>query len=388
MMTRATLLDPLPLAQEMIRCPSIYPDDAGCLQALAKVLGELGFDCQMVPAQTAEGQSFPNLYAKLGHGAPHLCFLGHSDVVPPGDLAAWSADPFAAQVTDGKLMGRGVVDMKGGIAAFVAAAARLLDKGGLEHGSLSILIAGDEETGRGAGTKALVEWAREWGEVWDWCLVGEPSNPSRLGQGIKIGRRGSLCGRLSVSGVQGHSAYPDKADNPVHKLLKLLDSLTAEPLDTGNESFQPSDLQITSVDVGNQVFNLIPAQARAMFNVRFNTEHSAQSLQKLLRRRLEETGLAFELTIEVHGEAYLCQEGRLSRAVGEAVARVTGLTPELSTVGGFSDGRFIKDYCPVVEFGLISQSAHQVDEWAEVEDLEKLTQVYELVLQDLLATSS
>lgn len=385
-MIRSSLLDPLPLAQKMIRCPSIYPDDAGCLQALAEVLGQLGFDCQMVLAQTAEGQSFPNLHARLGHDAPHLCFLGHSDVVPPGDLAAWSADPFAAQVTDGKLWGRGVVDMKGGIAAFVAAVARLLDKGGLGHGSLSILVAGDEETGRGAGAKALVEWARERGEVWDWCLVGEPSNPAQLGQAIKIGRRGSLGGRLSVSGVQGHSAYPEKADNPVHKLLKLLDSLIAEPLDAGNPSFQPSDLQITSVDVGNEVFNLIPAQARAMFNVRFNTEHSPESLQELLRRRLAEAGLVFELTVEVHGEAYLCQEGRLSQAVAEAVARGTGLTPELSTVGGFSDGRFIKDHCPVVEFGLVSQSAHQVDEWAALDDLEKLTQVYGLALEDLLAT--
>ncbi len=384
-MTRLNLLDPLPLAQEMIRCPSVYPDDAGCLEVLAEALEPLGFDCQTILAQTAEGRDFPNLYAKLGSGGPHLCFLGHSDVVPPGDRDAWSADPFAAEVREGRLMGRGAADMKGGIAAFVSSVARILDRGDALPGSISVLIAGDEETGRGAGAQALVAEAQARGEAWDWCLVGEPSNPDHLGQALKIGRRGSLCGSLKVNGVQGHSAYPEKANNPVPKLLRLLNSLIAQPLDQGNERFQPSDLQITSVDVGNPVFNLIPARAEARFNVRFNSEHSPQGLQELLLKRLSDTGLAYELDMEVHGEAYLTQEGRLSRALRKAVEQVTGVTPELSTGGGFSDGRFFKDLCPVVEFGLISQSAHQVDERADLEDLEKLTQVYEQVLRELLS---
>jgi succinyl-diaminopimelate desuccinylase len=373
------LTDPVALTQALIRCPSVTPADNGALGVVADALAALGFECHRLTFEETGSEPVANLYARLGEGAPHFAFAGHSDVVSPGDPAAWRVDPFAGEVQGGVLYGRGAVDMKGAIGAFVAATARFL----AEHrpaGSISCLITGDEEGPAINGTRKLLAWLKERGTRLDACVVGEPTNPTQLGEMIKIGRRGSLNGWLTVHGVQGHAAYPERAENPIPRLLAMLRVLSAEPLDAGSAYFQPSELVITSIDVGNRASNVIPSEARATFNVRFNDRHSASSLEARLRRLLDTGGGRYDLRIEVSGEAFVTEPGPFSELLESLIERELGVTPELSTTGGTSDARFIKDVCPVVEFGLVGATIHQVDERVDLADLEGLTRVYRALL--------
>ncbi len=374
------LADPLPLARALIRRPSVTPVDAGALAVLAEALTALGFVCH--PLIFADGGvPIHNLYARWGEGSPHLCFAGHTDVVPPGQ--GWTVDPFAGEIIGETLFGRGAVDMKGAIACFVAAVARFLADGPVA-GSISLLITGDEEGRAEDGTVKVLEWLAARGERPDGCVVGEPTNPRFLGEMMKIGRRGSLNARLTVVGTQGHVAYPHLADNPIPRLLAMLAAVTATPLDQGSAHFQASTLVVTTVDVGNPVTNIIPAQAEAAFNIRFNDLHSGKSLEEGLRRTLDAIGGEYHLTVAVSGESFVTQPGALSAAVAAAARAVTGREPDLSTTGGTSDARFITHLCPVVEFGLANATMHKSDEQVPVADLHALTEIYRLVLDQLV----
>ena len=376
--------DPLALAQALIRRPSITPADAGALGVLEAALAPLGFVCHRLPRQAPGTAAVENLYARLGSGAPHFCFAGHTDVVPPGDAAGWSVDPFGGEVAGGRLFGRGAADMKGAIAAFVAALARLVAERGPPSGSVSLLITGDEEGDATNGTKALLPWLADRDEVPDFCVVGEPTSVRELGDVVKIGRRGSLNGVLTVLGAQGHVAYPERADNPLPRLVRMLDSLVDVMLDEGTAHFPPSSLVLTSIDTGNPVTNVIPAEASARFNIRFNTLYTAEGLEGWLRKRFDSVGGAYRLDLSLSGEAFVTEPGPLTRRVAAAIAAVTGRQPEFNTGGGTSDARFIKDLCPVVEFGLVGQSMHKVDENVPLGDLERLTAIYAALLADLV----
>jgi len=361
-------VDPLPLAQTLIRCPSVTPADGGAQDVLAAALEALGFQVWHLPFGTT-----PNLFARRGEGGTHFCFAGHTDVVPPGP--AWDSDPFGGEVRGGVLYGRGACDMKGAVAAFVAA---VTDHKGL--GSISLLITGDEEGPATDGTVRVLEWMAEHGHIPDLCLLGEPTNPARLGEVIKIGRRGSLNAGIAVHGTQGHAAYPHRADNPVHRLLRALSALIATPLDVGSEWFEPSSLQVTSVDVGNPVTNVIPGSATARLNIRFNDRHTGAALEAWLRATLMKHAERFDLDVAVSGEAFLTAPGPLVDRLAAAVAGATGITPRLDTGGGTSDARFIARYCPVAEFGLVGATMHQADERVPVEELRHLARIYGAVL--------
>ena len=378
------LAHPLALARALIRCESVTPADGGALDVLQRALQTLGFTCHRLPFEEPGTAPVDNLYAKRGESRPHFCFAGHTDVVPTGERAVWTRDPFAAVVEDGVLYGRGASDMKGAIAAFVAAAARF-GAAGAGAGSLSLLITGDEEGPAVNGTRKVLDWLAERGEMLDACLVGEPTNPEELGEMVKIGRRGSLNGTLRVAGRQGHVAYPALADNPLPRLVALLNALLALTLDEGTDHFQPSRLELTSIDVGNEATNVIPGAATARFNVRFNDRHTGASLERTIRACLDATGEPYDLTIEVSGEAFVTPPGRLSTIIAEAVAAVTGMTPTLSTTGGTSDARFIKDHCPVAEFGLLSRTMHRTDECVPVDALERLADIYLGILERYFA---
>jgi len=378
------LTDPVALAQRLIRCRSITPEDDGAIAVVADALTSLGFTCHRLTFAEKGTAPVDNLYARLGEDAPNLAFAGHTDVVPPGDPAAWRVDPFAGEVIDGMLYGRGAADMKGGIACFVAAIAQALEQRS-PAGSISLLITGDEEGPAINGMPKLLGWLAEEGERLDACILGEPTNPRRIGEMIKIGRRGSLVGQLRVKGIQGHTAYHEQADNPIPKLLALLGQLIGEPLDGGNDRFEPSRLEITSVDVGNPASNVIPGEARATFNVRFNDQHTANSLEAELRRRLDATRMPHRLEITSASEAFHTLPGPLTELLESVVERELGIVPELSTSGGTSDARFIKEACPVVEFGLVSATIHQVDERVSVKDLYSLTKVYRSLLEQYFA---
>ena len=373
---------PLALARALIRCESVTPADGGALDVLQGALEALGFTCHRLPFEEPGTAPVDNLYARRGAGRPNFCFAGHTDVVPTGDRAAWTREPFAAQVEDGVLYGRGASDMKGAIAAFVAAVARF---GVTGSGSISLLITGDEEGPAINGTRKVLDWLAERGETLDACLVGEPTNPEELGEMVKIGRRGSLNGTLRVAGRQGHVAYPMLADNPLPRLVALLDALLALTLDDGTDHFQPSRLELTSIDVGNEATNVIPAAAAARFNVRFNDRHTGASLERTIRACLDAVGAPYDLATQVSGEAFVTPPGRLSAIIAESVAAVTGMTPTLSTTGGTSDARFIKDHCPVAEFGLIGRTMHRTDECVPVEAVERLADIYLGVLERYFA---
>ena len=360
--------DPVPLAQALIRCASITPADAGAQDVLAAALEALGFEVWRLPFGTT-----PNLFARRGTAGTHLCFAGHTDVVPPG--VAWSADPFGGEVRDGVLYGRGACDMKGAIAAFVAA---VTSYRGL--GSISLLITGDEEGPATDGTIRVLEWMAARGHIPDLCLVGEPTNPQRLGEVIKIGRRGSLNAAITVHGVQGHAAYPHRADNPVHRLVHGLSALIAASLDNGSEWFEPSTLQVTSVDVGNPATNVIPATATARLNIRFNNLHTGAALETWMKATLAQHIERFDLDVTISGESFLTAPGPLVDRLAAAVAEGSGMTPRLDTGGGTSDARFIARYCPVAEFGLVGATMHQADERVPVEELRHLTRIYGAVL--------
>lgn len=371
----------LELAQALIRCPSVTPEDAGALDTLQSALEALGFTCHRMVFEDENTPPVDNLYARLGEAAPNFCFAGHTDVVPVGDRNGWTVDPFGAEIIDGTLFGRGAADMKAAIACFVEAAGRFLDRRGKDFGgSISLLITGDEEGPSINGTRKVLGWMSETGETLDACIVGEPTNPNHLGDMVKIGRRGSLSGWVTVYGVQGHTAYPHLADNPLPRLLQMLTRLIEDELDQGTDHFQPSNLQITSIDVGNSATNIIPASGTACFNIRFNDTHSGESLMQRIRKLFDSVTDDYELEFQLTGEAFLTPPGKLSDILAGAIKDVTGKTPELSTTGGTSDARFIKDFCAVAEFGLISQTMHKVDERAAIADIEALTDIYEAVL--------
>ncbi|HEV3176407.1 MAG TPA: succinyl-diaminopimelate desuccinylase [Stellaceae bacterium] len=374
-------VDPAALAAELIRCPSVTPKDAGAIDVLVRALDRLGFACTKLEFTEPDTEPVLNLYARLGRSGRNFCFAGHTDVVPVGRRESWTVDPFGAEVIDGALYGRGAADMKGGIAAFVAAVARFLGtRAGVFDGSISLLITGDEEGVSINGTRKVLDWLQEQGERLDACVVGEPTSAKILGDMVKIGRRGSLTGTITVKGVQGHTAYPHLADNPVHRMVTMLHSLTAEPLDNGTEHFQPSTLQLTTTDVGNPASNVIPGEARAVFNIRFNDRWSSKTLQEWIESKLAAAGGNRELKVHVSGESFLTPPGSVSEILTRAIRQVTGRTPELSTTGGTSDARFIHRHCPVAEFGLVGLTMHKVDERVPVADLAVLADIYRAVL--------
>jgi succinyl-diaminopimelate desuccinylase len=378
--------DPVDLAQALIRRPSVTPSDGGALDVLEAALRKLGFACRRLPFEEPGHARVDNLYARLGDKPPHFCFAGHTDVVPIGNPDNWSVDPFAAEIKGERLYGRGAADMKTAIAAFVAAVERFLKarKGKLD-GSISFLITGDEEADAVNGTVKMLGWLKEHGEVPDVCLVGEPTNQKTLGETIKIGRRGSLTAALTVFGTQGHSAYAHLADNPIPRLMKMLGALIDKPLDKGNAHFPPSDVIVTTIDVGNTASNLIPSRAEARINIRFNDAHTGASLERLMHQRFDAVGGRYELAVRVSGEAFLTPVGPLARGVAAAVKKVTGREPKFATDGGTSDARFIKDYCPVVEFGMTNETAHKTDENSLVADVRLLADIYEAVIDGYFA---
>ena len=377
--------DPVAIASELIRCRSITPDEGGALSYLQELLTRSGFEVHR--AIFAEPGTAPvdNLYARIGSARPNLLFAGHTDVVPPGNESAWSHPPFAGEVAEKGLYGRGAVDMKGGIACFVAAALDYLEAhGGKPKGSISLLITGEEESVAVNGTVKLLKWAGDRGESFDHCILGEPSNLEVIGDTIKVGRRGSLNGTLIVTGRQGHVAYPERSDNPIPGLVSLIAALQA-PLDEGNEHFSPSHLEFTSVDVGNTTVNLIPGEARARFNIRYNDRHSQTALKTLIERRAKTAAAghvrySFEWQPS-NADVFVTKPGAFTELASVAIAEITGLHPKLSTSGGTSDARFIKDYCPVLEFGLVGQTMHQVDERVPLADLTTLTAIYRRIIE-------
>jgi len=376
--------DPLAIARNLLRCRSVTPEDGGALGYLQDVLAKAGFAVHRMTFAEPGSAPIDNLYARIGIAQPNLVFAGHTDVVPAGDETKWSHAPFAGEVASDMLYGRGAVDMKGGIACFVAAALDYLAGGKPKKGSLSLLITGDEESVAVNGTVKLLKWAAERGETFDHCILGEPSNVDVLGDTIKAGRRGSLNGTLIVTGRSGHVAYPDRADNPIRGLVTLIAALQA-PLDQGSAQFDPSNLEFTSVDVGNPTVNLIPGEARARFNIRHNDCHSQTALKTLIERRAHDAAAGriryvFEWQPS-NADVFVTKPGPFTELAAAAIAEVTGRKPKLSTSGGTSDARFIKDYCPVLEFGLVGQTMHAVDERTPVADLVALTAIYRRIIE-------
>ncbi|MCY1128171.1 succinyl-diaminopimelate desuccinylase [Frigidibacter sp. RF13] len=375
-------IDPIALTADLIRCPSVTPEEGGALQLLEKLLSGAGFDCTRV-----DRNGTPNLFARWGRPCANRTFgfNGHTDVVPVGDAAAWTRDPFCGEIHDGWLWGRGATDMKSGVAAFVAAAIDFV-RNTPPDGAIILTITGDEEGPGKDGTVALLDWMKAKGEAMSVCLVGEPTSPERLGDMMKIGRRGSLTCFIEATGVQGHSAYPHRAKNPLHALVRLLDRLASHELDRGTDHFDASTLALTTIDCGNPAGNVIPARASARLNIRFNDAHSVASLSKWLRAEAAqveaETGVKFTLTIDISGESFLTPPGDFTRLVAGSVKAETGLDPALSTSGGTSDARFVKDHCPVVEFGLVGKTMHQVDERVEVAQIGQLKAIYSRILTD------
>ena len=376
-MSGNTAHDPLALAQSLLRCASVTPADAGAQDVLAGALEAIGFTV----TRLRYGE-IANLFARIGTEAPHICFAGHTDVVPEG-ASTWTSGPFAGDIRDGVLYGRGACDMKGAIASFAAAAADHL-KGGAPKGSISLLITGDEEGPAIDGTVRVLEWMQANNQVPDFCIVGEPTNPVALGDMIKVGRRGSVNMTLTVHGTQGHVAYPHRVDNPVHRLVRIAAALTAAPIDAGSAFFEPTSIQITSIDVGNSATNVVPASAKLMLNIRFNERHSGASLAAWVRATAERHAERFDLDVSISGESFLTPVGPEIEALTAAIAEATGREPKLDTGGGTSDARFIARYCPVAEFGLVGQTMHQVDECVPVDELRDLARIYRAVLGKLL----
>jgi succinyl-diaminopimelate desuccinylase len=383
------MTDAVSITRDLIRCRSVTPADAGALGVLENILKAAGFEIHRVTFSEPGTADVDNLYARIGTSAPHITFAGHTDVVPPGDETAWSHGAFSGEIKDGFVYGRGAVDMKGGIACSVAAVLEhLAANGGKPRksgaGSISFLITGDEEAISVNGTVKLLPWVAARGETFDHCVLGEPSNVEELGDCIKIGRRGSQSGTLVVDGLQGHVAYPHRAANPVPDISRLVVALSDEPLDHGSAQFQPSNLEFTSIDVGNTASNVIPGQARAKFNIRFNDNHTQETLRALVEARLTKAcGNRIKARIEweySNSNVFVTKPRPFTDLAVSAIEQVTGRTPELSTSGGTSDARFISSYCPVIEFGLVGQTMHQIDERTPVSDLEKLTKIYRGVL--------
>ncbi|WP_422010520.1 succinyl-diaminopimelate desuccinylase [Reyranella sp.] len=384
--------DVIELTRTLVRCESVTPREAGALQLLEQTLAPLGFACERMDFTEAGTDDVANLYARIGTGGKHFCFAGHSDVVPVGDLSSWTIGPFAAELSGGYLFGRGAADMKGAIAAFTDAASRFLSRRGRDFGgSISLLITGDEEGPAVNGTVKMLQRLADRGETIDACIVGEPTSSKRFGDMMKIGRRGSMTVDLVVRGVQGHVAYPERLDNAVHRLSAIIEALVREPIDKGSTHFQPTSLQFTTVDVGNPATNIAPGVAKARFNTRFNDLWTSKTLLAHLKERIERANEALggngtvDYSVQVSGESFYTPPGPLSDLVAGAVRDVAGVETELSTTGGTSDARFIRSYCPVLEFGLVGESMHKVDEKSAVADLKMLARVYETVLDRYFA---
>ncbi len=374
-------IDPVSLTADLIRCPSVTPEEGGAIELLERLLEMNGFSCTRI----TRGQ-VSNLFAKWGSGKNGRVFgfNGHTDVVPVGDLSSWSVDPFGAEVKEGFLYGRGATDMKSGVAAFVAAAIDFVNNNPPD-GSVIITITGDEEGDAEDGTAAILDWMKQNGEKIDHCLVGEPTSPSKMGEMMKIGRRGSMTAKVIATGIQGHSAYPDRAKNPILAMVKLLDILASHQLDTGTEHFDPSTLAITSVDTGNKASNVIPASTTATINIRFNDSHSGSSLISWLEEEIDkvsaEYGIQFKTDFKITGESFITPPGELSELISEAVKKELGVQPKLSTTGGTSDARFIKNICPVTEFGLVGKTMHAIDERVEINQINQLKEIYTRILE-------
>jgi succinyl-diaminopimelate desuccinylase len=375
------LISELKLAKELIRKPSVTPKDAGAINILAKNLKSLGFKCHLVNFKNVK-----NLYAKLGASSPNFCYAGHTDVVPPGNIDDWSINPFKPAIKNNKLIGRGANDMKSSIACFVAAVSRFKVKNKKFGGSISLLITGDEEGVAINGTKKVVEYLRKKKEKIDFCIVGEPTNPNKLGEMIKIGRRGSITGRLAIFGTQGHVAYPDRANNPSDTMVKILKKIKEIKLDKGTKNFQASNLEITKINIDNHADNVIPGLAEAVFNIRFNDKHSSNSLKrklnKIFKSMIKQTKCKFNISYQVSGEAFLTKPNRTTYMVQNTIKKITKIKPKLSTTGGTSDARFIRKIAPCLEFGLVGKTMHKVDESVPLSDLKKLTTIYLNILEN------
>ena len=384
----STGLDPVALTSALVRCRSITPAEAGTLDLLGRVLEEIGFKVDRVPLQAEGTERVDNLFARLGDSGPHLAFAGHVDVVPPGDTDAWKHDPFGGEVQDGFLYGRGAADMKSGIACFVAAAAAYFARHGKpERGSVSLILTGDEEGPATNGTQPLLRWMEENGHRPDACLVGEPTSVDRNGDMMKVGRRGSANGWLVVEGRQGHTAYPHRADNPAHRIVHMLERILASPIDAGTAFFEPSNLQLTTIDIGNPSGNVIPAEASARFNIRYNDLQDRDRLEAWLRAHCDAVGGPYTLELTSSGDAFLTPPGPFTDLVAGAAEASLGVQPEASTSGGTSDARFIKQYCPVVELGLVGKTMHQVDERVTTADILSLTRCYQTILERWFASA-
>ena len=374
-------INELKLAKELIRIPSITPKDAGAINLLAKNLRSLGFKCQII-----NFKNIKNLYAKLGKSSPNFCYAGHTDVVPPGNINDWSVNPFRPTVKNNKLIGRGANDMKASIACFVAAVSKFKMKNKKFKGSISLLITGDEEGVAINGTKKVVKYLKRKREKINFCLVGEPTNPNKLGEMIKIGRRGSITGRLTIIGTQGHVAYPNRANNPSHTMVKILKKIKEIKLDNGTKNFQPSNLEITKINIENYADNVIPGSAEAVFNIRFNNKHSSSSLKRklnsLFKSITKKNKCKFNIKYEVSGEAFLTKPNKTTYMVQNIVKKITRIKPKLSTTGGTSDARFIRKIAPCLEFGLVGKTMHKIDESVSLSDLKKLTSIYANILEN------
>ena len=371
----------LKLAKELIRKPSITPKDAGAINLLAKNLRSLGFKCQIISFKNVK-----NLYAKLGRSKPNFCYAGHTDVVPPGNISEWSVNPFKPAVKNNKLIGRGANDMKASIACFISAVSRFKSKNKKFKGSISLLITGDEEGLAINGTKKVVKYLKRKKEKINFCLVGEPTNPNKLGEMIKIGRRGSITGRLSVIGTQGHVAYPHRANNPSNVIIKILKKIKEIKLDNGTKNFQPSNLEITRINIDNYADNVIPGSAEAVFNIRFNDKHTSSTLKRKLNtifKSMTKKGKCrFNISYEVSGEAFLTKPNETTYMIQNIIKKITRIKPKLSTAGGTSDARFIRKIAPCVEFGLVGKTMHKIDESVPLLDLKKLTNIYHKILEN------
>jgi len=381
-------INELTLAKELIKFPSVTPKDAGAIGFLAKKLKKLGFKCKILEFKDKNKKSKPikNIYARLGNKGPNLCYAGHTDVVPPGNIKDWTVNPFKPTVKKNHLIGRGANDMKSSIACFMSAVEKFLKKRKKFNGSISFLITGDEEGFAINGTKKVVDYLKKRNEKIDFCIVGEPTNPNRLGEMIKIGRRGSLSGTITISGSQGHVAYPHLSNNPINTLVKICKNLNEYKLDKGNKNFQPSNLEFTSINVDNKAANVIPARAQAQFNIRFNNLHTSNSLKKkinlIVKNLSKKNKCKFKIDFHVSGESFLTKPNKTIYMAKNIIKKITKITPVFSTTGGTSDARFIRKISPCLEFGLVNKTMHRVDECVSLKDLRNLTKIYQNILED------
>ena len=381
-------INELTLAKELIKFPSVTPKDAGAIGFLAKQLKRLGFSCKILEFKDKNKKSKPikNIYARLGKEGPNLCYAGHTDVVPPGNIKDWTVNPFKPTIKKSHLIGRGANDMKSSIACFISAVEKFLKKRKKFNGSISFLITGDEEGFAINGTKKVVDYLKKRNEKIDFCIVGEPTNPNKLGEMIKIGRRGSISGAIVISGSQGHVAYPHLSNNPINTLVKICKKLNEQKLDKGNKNFQPSNLEFTSINVDNKATNVIPATAKAQFNVRFNNLHTSNSLKKkiysVVQNLCKKNKCKFKIDFHVSGESFLTSPNKTIYMAKNIIKRITKITPVFSTTGGTSDARFIRKISPCLEFGLVNKTMHKIDECVSLKDLKNLTKIYQNILED------